>query len=210
MKRTNDSTQAILKYFRELSIVVIGVFITFGLSVLIYNNNNKNDLKQYLNAVKLELEQNISDIEQGIILMQRSVDYANYLKSNDKKTLCWDTIINYEDAFYTIQTFTFKTSAFEMFKLSGIMRQMNNKELLLSIWNAYTGMDERKTLLEWGFQLKSEDLKKEVYWTNAERMKNIPMYNFYTMTPWPYEMPRLCKEMIILLKEAIEKVSTEL
>ncbi len=42
------SMNPIVKFLRELLVVVTGIAITLGTGVWINNNNNKKDLKQYL------------------------------------------------------------------------------------------------------------------------------------------------------------------
>ena len=94
-----------------------------------------------------------------------------------------------------------------MFKLSGVMRLMDDRYLLLSIWEGYTYLDEVKTLLEWGFQLKFEEMKKELPQIAEGKTDFIPMYNFYAATPWPYEMLRLCRDASnTLIKEVLSKL----
>ena len=196
----------IVKYLRELSVVVAGIAITVLIGIWINNRNNEKDLEMYLDAIQLELEQNIKDIDLLIITMQESVEYANYIRSHDKKSISRDSINRYMNAFYLIQSITYKTNAFEMFKLSGMMRLINDKELILSIWEGYTGLDELKTLLEWGYQLKFEEVKKELPMLAAGKTDFIPMFTFYTVTDWPYEMPRLCNEASNTLKEILSKL----
>ena len=199
----------VLKYLRELSVVVVGIAITVSIGIWINNRNNEKDLELYLDAIKLELEQNIKDIDLIIESMQQSVAYANYLATHDKDSLNRDTINSYSNVFYQIQSISYKTNAFEMFKLSGVMRLMDDRELLLSIWEGYTFLDELKTLLEWGFQLKFEEVKKELPMLAAGKTDFIPMYTFYTVTPWPYEMPRLCSDASDTLKEILSKLRGE-
>ena len=206
MNRTKIYIKKTVKFIRELSVVVIGIAITVSVGLWINNINNKKDLNLYLDAIKLELEKNIEDHDKELVILQRSVDYANYLRANDKKSLNADTIDNYINAYYTTQVNKNKTNAFEMFKLSGIMRLMNDKELLLSIWEAYTFMDESKILAEIGLQFKIEEIKKELPLIAAGKKDFIPMYTYYTATDWAYDMHRLCQETSEILKETVLKL----
>ena len=206
MVKSNHPINKIGKYIRELSVVVVGIAITVSLGILVNNSNNKKDLELYLNAVKLELQQNIEDIEDQIELMQESVKYADYLKAHNKKSLNSDSIMSYANAFYTVQSITFKTYAFEMLKLSGTMRLMDDKELLFSLWEAYTNMDALKSLLEMGIQLKFEEMKKELPMIADGKTDFIPMFTFYVATPWAYEMPRVCADVSAKLKETVSKM----
>jgi len=199
--------KTVVRYLRDFSIVVAGIAVTLYVNDRITNRSEKRDLKLYLNAVKLELEENIRDMNDMIETMQTSIRYADYLRTHDKKSLNPDTINAYAaGGYYLIQSITYKVNAFEMLKLSGTMRLIDDKELLFSVWKAYTHLDELKTLIEWGYQMKFEEVKKEIHWSPEERKKNTPMYVYYTATDWPYEMSRLCKEAVAMLKETMEKL----
>jgi hypothetical protein len=149
--KTKLSMQKIGKYLRDLSIVVAGIAVTLFVNDRIMKRNEKKDLKLYLTAIKLELEKNIKYLDDLIKDNQISVDYADYLKSHDKKTIKRDTldVFRVQGGFYSIRSFPFGMNAFEMFKSSGMMRLVNDKELLLSIWGAYGTINSIKELLDY-------------------------------------------------------------
>jgi len=118
------------KYLREISVVVIGVAITLSASYWISQRGEKRDLKLYLNAIKLELEENIETLEGAIEDLKPSVRYSNYLGSVDAKSINSDSIDSYGDVFTVLKMYSFQTNAFEMFKNSGHMRLIDDKELL--------------------------------------------------------------------------------
>ena len=70
--KTNLSMQTIGKYLRELSVVVVGIAITFGISNWISNRNSKKDLEEYLNAIRLELNINVEEIDNEINMLDES------------------------------------------------------------------------------------------------------------------------------------------
>ena len=101
-----------------------------------------------------------------------------------------------------------------MFKTSGNMRLVNDKELLISIWDSYTALDDLKQVIDMFGQIKLEEIKKESQLfslydisslSNEEIMKNIPMYNFHVNISAPYEIPRLCENILRVLRETISK-----
>jgi len=57
--KSKISIKPIVQYFRELSVVVIGVAVTVSLGFWVNNKNNEKDLTEYLTALKIELEENI-------------------------------------------------------------------------------------------------------------------------------------------------------
>ena len=187
------------KYTRELSIVVVGVAITLSIGVWIANINNKKDIKLYLETIKLELEENISKIEKNIEDWQGSVRYANYLRLNDKEALEQDSIWSFGGGtFYGLQYVTPSTTAFEMFKISGLMRLMNDKKLLLSICKAYEGLDAYSLYLEEVRKFKSAEMIKDM---EDPSKWAIPMYNFFAKTSTPSEVVRISKYYSEILKK---------
>ena len=212
MKKSKISIKKIVRYVRDLSIVVAGIAVTMYVNDQITNKSEKRDLRLYLNAIVLELQENIKDIEEQIKMEQKSFGYAKYLNSvgvksvTDVKPVSRDTVNSYIDSIYLVQSVTYKTNAFEMFKLSGTMRLMENKELILTIWKAYTNMDEVKNLVDMGYQFKLDEAKKEAELSFAERQKRIPMYTFYTQTGWTFEFQQHWKATIEMLKETIRQI----
>ena len=120
--KTKLSMQTIGKYLRELSVVVVGIAITFGISNWISNRNSEKDLEQYMNTIKLELKMNIEAFEEEINVLDESVNYTRYLQSHDRESLNSDTIQEYEHTISQIRDYRPKYNAFEMFKSSGSMR----------------------------------------------------------------------------------------
>ena len=197
------------KYLREISAIVIGIAITLSASYLLSVRSEKRDMVLYLNAMKMELEENIKVLEKAIGYYQTSADYADYLRLNDKELLHDDTIQKYAGNCYTIHTYAFKTNAFEMFKGSGIMRLVNDKELSLAIWNAYADLIELKEGFSWHDQIKweymREDFSKIFLDGGLKKMGNVPMYLFYSLG-MPYGILEGCKETLKTSQEAIEKL----
>ena len=91
-----------VRYVRDLSIVVAGIAVTLYASDRVSGRSEKRDLKLYLNAIKLEIEENIKTLDEAIEGLQPSIRYSDYLKSHDKESLDKDTIISYQSAYYSI------------------------------------------------------------------------------------------------------------
>ena len=204
------------KYLRELSIVVIGVAITVSIGLWINNINNRKDLKQYLTAVKMELESNARNFDFYAEWYQKSVRYANYISRTDKKTIDKDTLNYYKITdndgcgygYYHSSAFV-KTNVFEMFKTSGIMRQMNDKMLLETIWEVYSMQLNTQLFLDLCFQTKREEVIKETQLRAEGKPIAVPMQTFYS-TDLPYAMVRVCKETSEILKETASKLEKAL
>jgi len=205
MNNSKISTSKIRKYLRELSIVVIGVAITLSIGIWITNGNNKKDIKLYLEAMKLELEENIGLMEEIIEYWQPSIHYTNYLMSNHKETLSMDSIRSFGVAFYGNRYDNFSTNAFEMFKVSGLMRLMNDKKLIFSICNAYSYLQLLENHLDECRKFKNSEMVKDM--EDPSRWK-IPMYNFYGISGTPKSIVDLSKwtsEMIKITISDLER-----
>jgi len=210
MKKITNSMKKIGKYFREVSIIVIGVAITLFSSYWITNRSEKRDMALYLSAVKLELEENVGILDEtNSNSIQPAVKYSDYLRSHNKKSLNLDSLTYYrEKTAFNAYTITFKTNAFEMFKISGNMRLMQNKELVLSLWNTYAKLDEVKQGFDEIRQMKIEEMKQYFYLNSLpdeELLKNPTMYNFYVNMFAPYTQEGMCKNTRIMLNETISK-----
>ena len=199
MNKSKVSMKPIIKYLRELSVIVIGIVLTVGIGLWVNTNNNKKDQKDYILAVKMELEENAKQFDYCAKWLQKSANYADYLQSN-KNSLNMDTLNYYAQtdgngcgAWYTTSLSAFfPTNAFDMLKFSGAMRQIKSKELL-SIWNAYSKIEIAKNNLDRYFQIKVEEFMKEVQLIAEEKTIDVPMQVFYS-SGIPREMIRYCKQ----------------
>ena len=195
MSNFNISLHNFTKYFREVSVVVIGVAITLSVSYWIGINNEKRDMALYLNAVKMELEENYKYLEEATERFRPTHAYSEYLSTHDKKDLERDSIMAYSNVWHNAFSITFKKNAFEMFKSSGSMRLEKDKNLLLSIWNAYKELSDLEQQTEFFTNEKWAEIKKEIFtfldmietqgdiglYKMIENTNIVPMYNFHTI-----------------------------
>ena len=212
MKKSKMSRNPVLKFFRELLVVVTGITITVGTGLWVNKKNNEKDLKQYLTALKIELEENVKNYDWYAKMYQKPVRYANYIKSHDEKSVNQDTITYYypttNDGFgwsYTFSNIIFRKNAFEMFKTSGVMRQIDDKELLISIWGLYSYMENAQLFFEICFQMQREEATKEAYLKAEGKQIIMPMKIYYS-SGFPYGMAQDCKDMSENIKQTLSKL----
>jgi len=213
MKNFKETIRPIVQYLRELSIIVTGIAITVSIGLWVNSNNIKKDQKQYLDAIKVELEYNMKEFDSYERWLQKSVKYADYIMSNEKKSLNSDTLEYYTYTnndgcglgFSESVAARFPTNAFEMFKVSGAMRQINDKELLQSIWNIYAQIEAAKSNIDRLFQIKSEEAMKMVQLLTEDKTIDVPMQSFHSCG-LPYEMVRHCRQTSEEIKETLLKL----
>ena len=195
----------IVKYLRELSIIVAGVSITVGVGLWVNKNNTKKDQKQYLDAIIIELENNAKKFDNYAKFLQKQVRYTEYLYSIHGNSSNSDSIEYYVITdnngcgigFSESVTALFPTNAFEMFKFSGAMRQIENKNLLQSIWSVYVCIEIAKLNLDRLFQIKLDEMMK---WRPLQT--DPPMKNFY-YSGIPYTMVDFCIQTSEYIKEKL-------
>lgn len=205
--KNKNSIQTIGKYLRELSIVVVGIAITLGLNGWINHRNSKKEHAQYLNTLKLELRTNVEIIENEIDLLDESANYSQYLLSHNRESLSPDTIQKYQYAITQNRDAKLKYNAFEMFKSSGNMRLISDKDLQLSIWEVYDLIDGFKDEFRAYYQSKQEMLSQEVLSKAGEN--SFTMYDFF-VTGYPISLQKRCEEALKSLKEAVSRLETTL
>jgi len=210
MNQSKISTNKISQYFREISVVVIGVAITLSVGNWISNNNEKRDIVLYLTAIKLELEDNIQLLEDEANYLEDWENYALYLRSHDKKSLHADSIRGLDyPGLGSVSNFIFHTSAFEMFKASGAMRLINDKEMLQSLWRMYLRLEIAKIQLDKYYQLKMEEGDKISQLILEGTPIPIPLYDFFYKYAG-FGALEGCKYRLKELKETVEKIENTL
>lgn len=133
------------EYFRELSIIIIGIAITFWGNDLINGFNTKKALRQELAAVESELKENIKEIDEIIIFYNDLSKYQHLLINNRAEgTINIDSLRKYEYTLKDITTFNYKKDAFDMLKYSGRLKEIKDQNQILSIMECYRLMEQAK------------------------------------------------------------------
>ena len=215
MNKSRKTIQQIIKYLRELSIIIAGVSITVGVGLWINNNNSAKDQKQYFDAMILELKENAKNFDTYAKMLQKSVRYSNYINSHDEKSLHLDTIQYYAwsgpDGIgwgNLDPVILYNKDAFEMFKFSGAMRQVDDKDLLLSIMKVYLLMENIQNQIDGCLQYKKEvgmmDIKRL---DDGERIV-VRMAWFYRNNV-PRNMVYLCEQTAEHIRETVSKLENQ-
>lgn len=204
MNTKKISRKTIVRYIRDFSIVVAGIAVTLYINDIVTRKSEKRDMKLYLNAVKMELESNIKTLDNAIEDLQPAIRYSQYLQSQHKDSLNKDTLINYVNICFSLDAYAFKTNAFEMFKTSGAMRLVENKDLLQSLWAIYSGFTSLKELMEWNYKTKWEDLQKDLPLIDLggnNELKGALLYNYYYLNT-----PKMMQQNYDKILEETKKV----
>lgn len=154
-------------YIRQLSVVVIGVAITFWGSSFLNNKAEKATLRKNLIAVKAELQHNMYDIDVKLKLYKEESHMRAYFKSLDNPTqISVDTLREYGDGLTTSFQYYYKKDAYEILKLSEGKSQLTDVNFLLTIMEAYRVLSIAK---DWNDRLMT---KKEEIISNIDHKAN--------------------------------------
>ena len=144
----------IIKYLRELSIIVVGIAITVLSGLWINQKNNEKDIELYFENIKMELQENLNDLNGLKYYYEKSANYSDYLMKNNMQNLHPDTLSEYNDLTMMHVFFTYKSSAFKMFETSGTMRLVKDKSKITSIWNCYDAFEFLKIINDFYIERK--------------------------------------------------------
>lgn len=114
-----------------------------------------------------------------------------------------DTIRKYQYAITQLRDPKFKYNAFEMFKSSGNMRLISNKDLQLSLWEVYDQIDDFRDEFSTYYRHKEEKLDQEVLSKTGE--DSYAMYDFF-ITGYPVSLQKRCKTALNSLKEEVAEL----
>lgn len=203
------------RYVRDFSIVVAGIAVTLWIQSLLTNHSERKDTKLYLNALKMELHSNRVCLD-SILLpsMEASMRYVEYILAHDVKTANPDTLRKYKYVYHHIAMPSYFYDAFEMFKTSGNMRFITDKEMLQSIWSVYSDLKRFDAWICKYYDEKLEEVRKdnrmEVYGKSAA----IPMYDFYMSYSGKgeieYNIVRNCKGISADITETLRLLEKEM
>lgn len=191
-------------YFRELSIVIIGVAVTLCASSIISTIQEKRSLKQQMNAIYAELEDNLVKVNKLNDFYQDTRKLNEYLMKDYRNpgTVYEDSIMILNRVVGKVPGFVFKRNAYDMFINSGGMKSFKDKNLLLDITECYSLLeilnkahqDYTGSILEMLKPIYSMETEKIIDNIGVKDFLNL--YNFHLMSTADYENSELTIKMI--------------
>jgi hypothetical protein len=137
--------EKIIRYVRELSIVVIGVAVTLCASSIVGMIKEKQDLNLQLAAIQTELEFNLERAGEIIDFYKRHEHLGQVIMKNiDHPQQVNDSINKPNSGVARIAPFVYKKGAYEMFINSGAMKLLADRKLLLNITECYIWLESTK------------------------------------------------------------------
>lgn len=124
-------------YLRDLSIVILGVAVTFIGSALITRHTVNKDIRENMRLIKIELDKNVMKVHEIMDYIAEDVRIGREVLSQDYRMLPQDTLAAYASAVSRVQIFSYTQDALEILKASSLMPDVKDKQLLLNIFRCY-------------------------------------------------------------------------
>lgn len=230
MKKLNELiTWKIGDYILQLSVVILGVLITFGGSNILNKRAKAKEITNAMELIKIELEmnrENIEEIGKALAIEQKASRYALRFENNISEAST-DSLEIYLYYPFRVNIFRAKTDALEMFKMSSLAQQVRDKKLILQIIKAYNEITSVEDIVKWYYDLKTEylnDIKVEQDFLNKEiklrkegskkniqqiwqaRLASFPVHNVLTFMSGAREFDKGFPETEAVLKETIRMI----
>jgi hypothetical protein len=173
---------------------MLGVGITLFAGNILTNTTEKRDLKLYLNTILIEVEENIKNFEHTYEFFNYEFDLVSYLRSINIASIDMDSLailtsISTVDGWFTrspgnpnsLQNIASRPQlsdkAFEIFKSSGRMQLINDKDFILHLWRTYNTISETSRYA-YDFHRIKLDAISELFHASADHVE-IPLKDFY-------------------------------
>ena len=149
MKKTNLKEKLqnwkLGNYFRELSIVTAGVFITLAGTDFINSASQEKQINKSMQMIKMELEENLKSINQAEAAYLNEINFFRLLiqKQDSLQTIKASILENNANAPFAYENCEYSEDALEVLKSSALMQQIPDKEFILKLLGKHTGISGR-------------------------------------------------------------------
>lgn len=168
-------------YALQLSVVIIGIVVTFAGSGLIERWRVAREVRATMLLVHAELETNRADFMQVWDYQQWEMRACKRLTDNrrDLKRIPSDTMASFDPVYGRIHFFHPRRDAFEVLKNSGLMSSVSDKDFLLAVTQGYAVLADLEENISMYYQLKltaQNDISKDFSEKQRERFYTGDMY----------------------------------
>ncbi len=134
----------VFSYFRELSVVIIGVLITLAITDRINTNTKRSEIREALSLVKMELWNNLEILEEVSTYYEEDIKLLGLFRDNleNIRAIPAESILENPNVFGRMFEFTPTKDAYEVLKSSVLMPYIKDKTLLLDLMKCYSQMDK--------------------------------------------------------------------
>lgn len=171
-------------YFRQLSVVILGIVVTFMASDALTEYTQSREIRSTLQLVKNELEWNLEAlkwISNRVELERRVSTYVLEYRSNLNRAE-EDTLRKYQWILFQTRDFLYTKDAFDLLKTSSLFQKIKPRTVGLQVIKAYNALESSATTVKMYYQMKDSylgglmlDKRFDFYGTGV----NIPIRDFW-------------------------------
>lgn len=213
-----------ISYFRELSVVIIGILITLAITTTINNHNRQRELKGMLTLVKEELIENRQTLESIKEKWEKEQHLFQLLRVNRKDItqIPADTLNDYTFAIGSLYRFNAKNESYDVLKSSILIQYIKEKKLqysLSALYSSFSSLDnqlksysERKANLSFPLleEMNDEQIEESIYKNNAVDFFQLAIkndaYRKFLITGGTILSPGYMDEILAALTEMIREM----
>lgn len=148
-------------YIRQLSIVVIGIFITFQGSAWIAQKSQRREAAYILSMVKDELVKNRHNVENQLELLEFEFAGAKAMKPHihHPESIHPDSLNKYVSIITRVRNYGFVANSFEVLKNSSQFQTIKNKDLLRDLFSVYEELNNFSSGIDSYNAMKSDGME---------------------------------------------------
>lgn len=140
------SSWRIKDYIRQLSIVILGIIITFTGSDAISSHSKQKDLTKSMQLLKEELKENKEELQNIEQILQAERNFSTYIIQYEKnfEKVPTDTLLKYQNIAFQLAKLSYSSDALEALKASALIQEIKNKELPFRLILIYKALESRQ------------------------------------------------------------------
>lgn len=174
----NLTTWKLGDYILQLSVVILGIVITFAVSNAVSAHAKAKEVAQAMQIIKNELELNkktLQKISHTLAYEREASRYILRFEGQIEKA-DRDSLQMYLNAPYTSSRFIYSGNALEMLKSSALIPHVQKKGVILQILDAYNQLENANVTVSWYYTIKEkngEHLNEKEYAEFGKRERDL-------------------------------------
>ncbi|MCC8034721.1 MAG: hypothetical protein LIO77_02160 [Rikenellaceae bacterium] len=155
-------------YLRELSVVILGIFITLTATNYFSGQSRKKEYRQLIEMVQDELRANKRAIDNSISTMEIQLDKISFLyrHRDNLAVIPADTLEKYQYVFYWLEVPKFTDHTLEVLKYSSAIHYNKDIRIIRDIMEAYDNVGMCETYIGMFYDSKQEYIDRIVLETD--------------------------------------------
>lgn len=143
-------------YFRQLSVVILGIIVTFAASDALTEYTQAREIRSTLQLVKNELERNLEALKwiSNRVELERRVGTYVLEHRSDLNRASEDTLRKYQWILFQTRDFLYTKDALDLLKTSSLFQKIKPRTIGLQVIEAYNALESSASTVRAYYQMK--------------------------------------------------------